>query len=196
MMIKIYVFKSLLIDICSVKYITHVCQGKKSGNYKYLQIVHTYREGKKVKQRVISTLGRLDQLQEKRDIETITQSLSKFSENIWLVLTGKSDIKSDSLIIGPVLIFKRLWEETGLSAIFKELLSDRKYEFDLELAVFITVLHRLLVSGSDRACEKWMTSYRIGGSESLMLHHFYRAMAFLGNPLDDQSGKCHLHRGV
>lgn len=162
---------------------------KKSGNYKYLQIVHTYREGKKVKQRVVSTLGRLDKLQEKRDIESITQSLSKFSKNILLVLTDESDLKSDSLIIGPVLVFRRLWEEAGLPAIFKELLTDRKYEFDVELAVFITVLHRLLVSGSDRACEKWMTSYRIGGSEALMLHHFYRAMAFLGDPLEDQSGK-------
>ena len=118
---------------------------KKTGDYKYLQIVQTYREGKKVKQRVVSTLGRLDQLQEKRDIESITHSLSKFSDNILMVLSGKSDIKSDSLIIGPVLIFKRLWEETGLSAIFRELLSVRKYEYDLELAVFITVLHRLLV---------------------------------------------------
>ena len=138
---------------------------------------------------MISTLGRLDQLQEKRDIESIAQSISKFSENVLLVLTGKSDIQSDSLIIGPVLVFRKLWEESGLPAIFKELLSDRKYEFDVELALFITVLHRLLVSGSDRACEKWMTSYRIGGSEALMLHHFYRAMAFLGDPLEDQSGK-------
>jgi transposase len=162
---------------------------KKTGDYKYLQIVQTYREGKKVKQRVVSTLGRLDQLQEKRDIESITHSLSKFSEDILMVLIGKSDIKSDSLIIGPVLVFKRLWEETGLSAIFRELLSGRKYEFDLELAVFITVLHRLLISGSDRACEKWMTSYHIPGSENLMLHHFYRAMTFLGDPLEDQSGK-------
>ena len=40
-------------------------RAKKSGNYKYLQIVHTYREGKKVKQRVVSTLGRLDKLQKK-----------------------------------------------------------------------------------------------------------------------------------
>jgi len=162
---------------------------KNSGNYKYLQIVQNYREGKKVKQHVVSTLGRLDQLQEKNDIESITQSLSKFSENILLVLTDKSNIKSDSLIIGPVLVFRRLWEEAGLSAIFKELLSDRKYEFDVELAVFITVLHRLFISGSDRACEKWMTAYHIKGSETLSLHHFYRAMAFLGSPLEDQSGK-------
>ncbi|HER08958.1 MAG TPA: hypothetical protein ENO20_08625 [Bacteroides sp.] len=69
-----------------------------------------------MKKRVVSTLGRLDQLQEKRDVETITHSLSKFSENILMVLTGKSDIKSDSLIIGPALIFKRLWEETSLES--------------------------------------------------------------------------------
>ena len=137
---------------------------KKSGNYKYLQIVQTYREGKKVKQRVVSTLGRLDKLQEKNDIESITHSLSKFSDNILLVLTGKSDIKSDSLKIGPILVFRKLWEEAGLSVIFKEILSDRKYEFDIELTVFITVLHRLFISGSDRSCEKWMTSYRIIGA--------------------------------
>jgi len=162
---------------------------KTSGNYKYLQIVQTYREGKKVKQRVVSTLGRLDKLQEKNDIESITQSLSKFSESVLLVLTGKSDVQCDSLKIGPVLVFRRLWEETGLSVIFKELLSDRKYEFDVELAIFITVLHRLFISGSDRSCEKWMTDYRIKGAETLSLHHFYRAMAFLGSPLEDQSGK-------
>ncbi len=162
---------------------------KKSGKYKYLQIVHTYREGKKVKQRVISTLGRLEELQQKVDIESIARSLSRFSENILLVLTGKSDLHSDALRLGPVMIFKRLWEETGLSVIFKELLSQRKYEFDVELAVFITVLHRLLVSGSDRACEKWMTDYRIEGSGSLSLHHFYRAMAFLGSELEEQTGK-------
>jgi len=31
--------------------------------------------------------------------------------------------------------------------------------------------------------------YRIKGAETLSLHHFYRAMAFLGSSLEDQSGK-------
>jgi len=105
-----------------------------------------------------------------------------------LVLTGKSDVQCDSLKIGPVLVFRRLGEEAGLSVIFKELLSDRKYEFDVELTVSISVLHHLFTSGSDRSCEKWMTDYRIKGTETLSLHHFYRAMAFLGSPLEDQSG--------
>lgn len=35
---------------------------KPSGRYKYLQIVENSREGKKVKQHVLCTLGRLDRL--------------------------------------------------------------------------------------------------------------------------------------
>jgi transposase len=41
-----------------------------------------------------------------------------------------------------------------------------------------------MVSGSDRACEKWMIDYDIPGIDELALHHFYRAMAWLGEELD------------
>jgi hypothetical protein len=47
-------------------------------------------------------------------------------------------------------------------------------------AVFLTVLHRLMVSGSDRDCERWRDGYRIESIGDLELHHFYRAMARLG----------------
>jgi hypothetical protein len=58
--------------------------------------------------------------------------------------------------------------------------------------VFLTVLHRLFVSGSDRAAEKWRADYRIEGTEALQLHHLYRAMAWLGEPLADQAGASEL----
>lgn len=162
---------------------------KKTGSYKYLQIVQTYREGKKVKQRVISTLGRLEDLQEKGEIESIITSLSKYSQEVIMCLTGRGDPKSVSFIIGPVLVFERLWRECGLYSVINQILEGRKFEFDVEKAIFVTVLHRLFISGSDRSCEYWMKGYRIDGSERLSLHHFYRAMAFLGSPVDDQSGK-------
>ena len=162
---------------------------KKTGSYQYLQIVQTYREGKKVKQRVISTLGRLEELQEKGEIESIITSLSKYSQEVIMCLTSRSDPKSVSFIIGPVLIFERLWRGCGLYSIINQLIEGRKFEFDVERAIFVTVLHRLFISGSDRSCEYWMKGYRIDGSERLSLHHFYRAMAFLGTPVDDQSGK-------
>jgi transposase len=106
-----------------------------------------------------------------------------------MCLTGRSDPKSASFIIGPVLVFERLWRECGMYSIINQLLEMRKFEFDVERAIFVTVLHRLFISGSDRSCEYWMKGYRIDGSESLSLHHFYRAMAFLGTPVDDQRGK-------
>ena len=162
---------------------------KKTGEYQYLQIVQTYREGRKVKQRVVSTLGRLDKLQEKGEVDGIINSLSKYSSNVLMLLTSKSLPESQVLKIGPVLIFKRLWEESGIRTVLGQLLKDRKHQFDVGLAIFITVLHRLFVSGSDRSCEVWMQDYAIEGSETLSLHHFYRAMAFLGTPLDGQGGK-------
>jgi len=160
---------------------------KKSGQYQYLQIVENRKVKGKVIQRVIATVGRLDQLQEKDRIETLIRSLSRFSEKVLLILSGKSDVSALSKKIGPVIIFERLWNELGLNKIIQNLLSHRKFEFDVEKAIFLTVLHRLFVSGSDRSCEKWHRDYKIEGVEALSLHHLYRAMTFLGERTEDQT---------
>ncbi len=161
-------------------------RAKKSGPYQYLQVVENRREGAKVVQRVISTLGRLDRLNAKGDIESLVRSLSRFSEQALLVLSGKSELLAKARKIGPALIFERLWEDLGIGKVLKELLKDRWFSFDVERAVFLTVLHRLMVSGSDRSCEKWRRDYVIRGVDDLSLHHFYRAMAFLGEEILDQ----------
>jgi len=159
---------------------------KKSGKYQYLQIVENRKEKGKVKQRVIATVGRMDQLQEKGRVETLIRSLSRFSEKALLILSGQSDVTANAVTIGPTLVFQRLWKESGIEACIKKLLVGRKFEFDVERAIFLTVLHRLMVSGSDRFCDKWRRDYLIAGTEQLDLHHLYRAMAFLGEELPDQ----------
>jgi transposase len=158
---------------------------KKSGKYQYLQIVENRKEKGKVKQRVIATLGRLDQLQDKDRVETLIRSLSRFSEKALLILSGQSEVSADAVTIGPALVFQRLWKESGIEACIKALVRGRKFEFDVERAIFLTVLHRLMVSGSDRFCDKWRRDHRIPGTEALDLHHLYRAMGFLGEPLAD-----------
>ena len=87
---------------------------KKSGKYQYLQIVENRKEKGKVKQRVIATVGRMDQLQEKGRVETLIRSLSRFSEKALLILSGKNEVSADTTTIGPTLIFQRLWEESGI----------------------------------------------------------------------------------
>lgn len=160
---------------------------KKSGKYEYLQIVQNRREGTKTIQRVVATIGRMDQIQQKGEIENLVRSLSRFSEKVLLVLSGKSDVDARSRKIGPVLICERLWKELGIGKIIRRLLTERKFSFDVERAIFLTVLHRLFVSGSDRSCDRWHRDYVINGVEELSLHHLYRAMAFLGEELSDQA---------
>ena len=160
---------------------------KKSGKQQYLQIVENRKIKGKVKQRVIATIGRMDQLQAKEQIETLIRSLSRFSEKALLVLSGKSDVNASAKKIGPALIFERLWEELGIRKVINDLLSHRRFEFDVERAIFLTVLHRLFVSGSDRSCDRWNRGYKIDGVKELSLHHLYRAMTFLGEQTEDQS---------
>jgi transposase len=161
---------------------------KKSGKYQYLQIVENRKEKGKVKQRVIATIGRMDQLHPKGRVETLIRSLSRFSEKTFLILSGNSDVSADAVKIGPSIIFERLWKETGIKKAIQRLLIDRRFEFNVERAIFLTVLHRLIVSGSDRFCERWRRDYSINGTEQLDLHHLYRAMTFLGDEVDDQKG--------
>jgi transposase len=161
---------------------------KKSGSYQYLQIVENHKEKGKVKQQVTATIGRMDKLQEKHRVETLIRSLSRFSEQALLILSGKSEVSADAKKIGPPLIFERLWQQTGIKAALQTLLTDRKFEFDIERAVFVTVLHRLMVSGSDRSCSRWQRDYILEGAQELSLHHLYRAMSFLGEELENQKG--------
>lgn len=159
---------------------------KKSGKYEYLQLVENKKIDKKTKQRVVATLGRLDELRDKGQIESLIRSLSRFSEKNLMILSGKSDPDVSAVKIGPALIFERLWNETGIKKAILEALKGREYQFDVERAIFLTVLHRLMASGSDRHCEMWRRDYHIEGTASLGIHNLYRAMNFLGEEIEDQ----------
>lgn len=164
---------------------------KKSGQYSYLQIVESRWDDGAVRQQVIGTLGRADQLKQSGDLDRLAASIAKFADHALVVSAhqrGESTTVS-SCRIGPPLIFERLWRETGCQSVIEQLLSERKFEFPVERAVFLTVLHRLIDPGSDRAADKWRRDYGITGTEGLDLHHLYRAMAWLGEELSDQSDR-------
>jgi Transposase DDE domain len=151
----------------------------------YLLLVENERVDGRIKQRVLHRLGRLDQLQSSGQLDSLLASLGRFSDK--LAVLGAHDrgesVATRTRSIGAAMIFERLWHECGIGAVLREQLSERRFEFPLERAVFMTVLHRLCVSGSDRTAERWMRSQAIAGTEELSLHHLYRAMGFLGEPL-------------
>src|SRR5215207_788479 len=162
---------------------------KKSGPRSYLQIVENRRDGRAVRQSVIATLGRIDELAARGGLATLLVSGARFCEQVML-LSALDDPEQAARLsckrIGGPLLFGRLWERLGIADVLCERLAPRAFEFALERAVFVATLHRLFVSGSDRDCASWMQDYAIPGSESLSLHHFYRAMAWLGEELPEE----------
>jgi Transposase DDE domain len=158
---------------------------KPAGTYRYLQIAHSVREGKKVRQQVIATLGRLDLLQESGQLERLMRSGVRHCKSFALLDAHAAGETQPVAVrkIGPDLVFGRLWQESGIPEVLRPLLKGRRFEFNVERAIYLTVLHRLFASGSDRAAERWREDYLLSGTEGLELHHLYRAMAFLGEPL-------------
>lgn len=171
---------------------------KTSGPRQYLQIVENSWDPAlgRTRQRVIATLGRLDQLQQDGQLDDLLASGARFAQQS-LLLSAHQQGQLPAITtqrIGPVLIFERLWQQTGCQQVLRQLLADRKFDFPVERAVFLTVLHRLLAPGSDRAAERWKDDYQIDGIGSLQLHHLYRAMAWLGeeHAADQQHGSSNL----
>ena len=165
---------------------------KRINGYTYLYLVESVREDGRAKQRIIRNLGRKEAVVASGELDRLASSVARYAERA-VVLSQLEAGNPDRLActrIGAPLLFGRLWEETGCRAVIEALLAERRFEFPVERAVFATVLHRLMVSGSDRACDKWLTDYDIPGVDGLALHHFYRAMAWLGEelPAEQQAG--------
>lgn len=168
---------------------------KKSGPRSYLQIVENRRETGAVRQHVIATVGRTDELALNGGLASLLASGARLCDQVMLLSMVDGDDAAAPRLgarrIGAPLAFGRLWEDTGCQAVITELLAGRAFEFPIERAVFTVVLHRIMLSGSDRACEKWMTDYDIPDADGLALHHFYRAMAWLGEELPGEERQKH-----
>src|SRR5918998_684867 len=164
---------------------------KPSGPRTYLQLVENRREDGAHRQHVIATLGRADELAASGALGALLASGARLCDRVMLLSALGGDAEGPRLStrrIGGPLLFGRLWEETGCGAVIEDLLAGRGFEFAVERAVFATVLHRLFVSGSDRACDRWIEDYAVPGTDNLALPHLYPAMAWLGEELDAADG--------
>ena len=157
---------------------------KPAKGYRYLQIARSVRVEGKVRQEIIATLA-ASMFSRERATRSVVRSGLRYCHRVKVLdahAAGETQPVSITKI-GPDLVFGRLWQAMGMGEIIGSLASVRRHGFDLERAVYLSVLHRLFVSGSDRAAEAWKENYRIPGAEDLALQHLYRAMAWLGEEI-------------
>jgi hypothetical protein len=163
----------------------HVVE-KVARGYRYLYLSESVREDGKVRQRLIRPLGRKDQLVASGQLERLLESIGRHCER-GVVLSQINSGEIQSRRIGGPLLFGALWKRLGVAEVLEDVLAGRQFGFAVERAVFTATLHRLFVSGSDRDCAGWMADYAIEGAEGLALHHFYRAMAWLGEEIETRA---------
>lgn len=80
---------------------------KKSGPRHYLQIVENSRQQGSVRQRVLATLGRLDELQNSGQLDGLLAAGARFAEHVLLLTAHRNGQVPviTSRRIGPTLIF-------------------------------------------------------------------------------------------
>jgi hypothetical protein len=116
------------------------------GDRTYLIVVENEGSNGKIRQRVLHHLGRLDELLASGQLDALLASWGRFSDKYAVLgahANGES-LPTRTRIIGPGLIFECLWQQCGIRQVLRELLEDRQFEFSVERAVFLTVLHRLM----------------------------------------------------
>lgn len=149
--------------------------------YQYVHIVENRWDHGKVRQHVVASLGRLDQLQASGDLRRVIEGLVAQCPAVRLREATQQDplaMESDRLW-GPVLIFERLWQELGLEELLSEMAGGGRLGFDVERCAFAQVLQRLLEPGSDRRGSEWIQTVEGRGFEALRLPHFYRTAGWL-----------------
>ena len=147
--------------------------------YEYLQICESYREGAKVKQRIIASLGRRDRLVASGHLDGLITSLTKFSEKLRVVeaVRTKGIVAHTAKSWGPSLVFGRLWERQGMPKLLGNLSAGRKFGFDPERVAFALALQRLCEPGSDLQGSEWIKN--VEGLPDIPVHRMYRAVGWL-----------------
>ena len=172
---------------------TKTYKNKDGSRRTYLHIVENVREGGKVRQRILANLGRLEKLQQGQ-IDQLIEGLARWSHKQWVQLQANSLDPRWARDLGPALIFRRLWEQLGLPGILRDLLSERRYEMDVEEAIFCMVLHRLSDPGSKLSLMRWKEKVFRPQFQQLQLQHLYRSLDFLSECKDEIEGR--LFEGV
>ena len=146
----------------------------------YLQLVESYRDGGRVRQRVIAKLGREDEL-DRDAIERLVRSLAKYAD----VDVGAGNVLDEvellpGLAFGHVHALEHVWNDLLLGDIVRDLAAGRRFRFDVVNVIKAIVFQRVLDPGSERSLVRsFLPSVYAPELEGIELQHAYRALQFL-----------------
>lgn len=146
----------------------------KSNGHTYLQLVHSYRVGYKVKHKIMANLGRFDSLEGNEQLIRLGERFLKIAG---MKEHGNPKIEEEKRLIYGHIVYQKLWDKWNLETLIKNLIKNTKIEFNVENAVFLLTMDRLLTPQSK--LKSFENQERYVDIEKMSLHHFYRCLDVL-----------------
>ena len=145
--------------------------------YEHLQLVESYREGSRTRQRVLHSFGNVAGASE-RERRRLVTSLKRA---LGLEASPACVAVLDSRHYADLLALRKLWEELQLPELLGRFMQERAVEFEVERIAFLMVAHRLIDPGSKLALVRWLPQVYLEGFdvESVQVQHCYRALDLL-----------------
>lgn len=153
----------------------------KSGGktYKYYQLVESYRKNGSPKQKVLMTLGRVDDLDRSR-IDEMVSALEGLTDKVEVISSLEDCHHLWTKNYGDVFVMEKLWDELKLNQILNTLLQQHEYEFDVISSIKAMVFNRAIDAQSKLSTYDWLQNdVYFPAANDLKLHHLYRGLDFL-----------------
>ena len=132
----------------------------KAGGHEYAQLVESFREGGKVRKRVIANLGRVDEIKRNpRKLESLAGGVNGLmgrAENS----VSKFDF-NEAPAYGNVFALDELWKDLEIDKALKRALRSGRRETDAHALIKAMVFNRLCAPCSKLSCIDWLETVAI-----------------------------------
>lgn len=152
----------------------------------YAKIVKSYREGKKVKQKVLFSLGALENFQ----VSSLESFVRSINEKILIhhqpdrpvkEFSGE-DLKGGDMLCYGYLPYKHLWKKLRIEEILHDILSRRRQKpgYDFAGSIYSMVINRLLSPSSKLMHHNTKQRFAmLEADKPVELHQYYRSLELL-----------------
>ncbi len=129
-----------------------------NGRHEYLRLVESFRDGDKVKQRIVAHLGRKDLLAPHLDA-LIRLLQEEPSTSRWFPLEAVSTPRASTW--GPILVARHLFDKLSLGSILDAGRQPLRHGQPLSERVFPLLANRLTRPGSEHALAQWLEDFYV-----------------------------------
>jgi len=160
--------------------------------YTYLQLVEAFREDGKNRQRVLYSLGNVEELRADGQLSRLVDSLQRAAGGDSAVREpGLSALQTGRVLeYGGLRLAQALWEQFGLTDLLRQHLAGRRFGFDVVSAVATIVFNRLLAPKSELGIfawrdRNWWPDFAAAPLELARLYRALDALIQIKQPLEE-----------